>query len=64
MKKKCTTVIGMVVCFMMMATLAWALPGVPNGTVTDGNLVTAAAWPAHPAWMREFLKVLGSKLEA
>jgi hypothetical protein len=24
---------------MMMATMAWALPGVPNGTVTDGNLV-------------------------
>lgn len=29
----------------------------------DGNLVTAPAWPAHPAWMREFLKVLGSRLE-
>jgi hypothetical protein len=40
MKKKSTAVIGMVaVCFMMMATMAWALPGVPNGTVTDGNLV-------------------------
>jgi hypothetical protein len=39
MKKKCSAVIGMVVCFMMMATMAWALPGVPNGTVTDGNLV-------------------------
>jgi protease I len=26
----------------------------------DGNLVTAPAWPAHPAWMREFLKVLGT----
>lgn len=24
----------------------------------DGNLVTAPAWPAHPAWMREFLKLL------
>jgi protease I len=29
----------------------------------DGNLVTAAAWPAHPSWMREFLNVLGSKIE-
>lgn len=27
---------------------------------TDGNLVTAAAWPAHPAWIRAFLKVLGT----
>lgn len=26
----------------------------------DGNLVTAPAWPAHPAWMREFLRVLGT----
>jgi len=27
--------------------------------VTDGNLVTAPAWPAHPAWMRQFLALLG-----
>jgi len=74
MKKKITTAIGMLVCFMMMASMAWALeipgsgraamqkyeedqerqryapiprwslptrviPGGPNGTVTDGNLV-------------------------
>lgn len=26
---------------------------------TDGNLVTAPAWPAHPAWIRQFLKVIG-----
>lgn len=25
----------------------------------DGNLVTAPAWPAHPQWLAEFLKVLG-----
>ena len=24
----------------------------------DGRLVTAPAWPAHPAWLREFVKVL------
>jgi len=30
----------------------------------DGNLVSAPAWPAHPEWMRKFLKVLGSKIEA
>jgi len=29
----------------------------------EGNLVTAAAWPAHPAWMRAFLELLGSRLE-
>ncbi len=30
--------------------------------VTDGNLVTAPAWPAHPAWMRQFLAVLGTTI--
>lgn len=29
---------------------------------TDGNLVTAPAWPAHPAWIRAFLEVLGTKI--
>ncbi|WP_331775334.1 DJ-1/PfpI family protein [Sulfurospirillum sp. 1612] len=29
---------------------------------TDGNLVTAPAWPAHPAWIAQFLKVLGTKI--
>ncbi len=32
--------------------------------ITDGNLVTAPAWPAHPAWMRQFLAVLGSQITA
>jgi protease I len=27
---------------------------------TDGNLITAPAWPAHPAWMRQFLAALGT----
>jgi protease I len=31
---------------------------------TDGNLVTAPAWPAHPAWMAQFLAVLGTRIEA
>jgi len=31
--------------------------------VTDGNLVTAPAWPAHPAWLAQFLQVLGTRIE-
>jgi protease I len=31
--------------------------------VTDANLVTAPAWPAHPAWLASFLKVLGTRIE-
>jgi protease I len=30
---------------------------------TDGNLVTAPAWPAHPAWIAQFLAVLGTRIE-
>lgn len=30
-----------------------------NGAgVVDGNLVSGRAWPDHPEWMREFMKVL------
>jgi protease I len=31
-----------------------------DSVCVDGNLVTAPAWPANPAWMREFLNVLGT----
>jgi len=30
---------------------------------TDGNLVTAPAWPAHPQWLAAFLKVLGTEIK-
>ena len=29
--------------------------------VTDGHLVTAPAWPAHPAWLAQFVKLLGAE---
>jgi protease I len=28
----------------------------------DGNLVTAPAWPAHPAWLALFLEALGTRI--
>jgi protease I len=49
-------------------TAAGARFGEVNATasnaLTDGNLVTAPAWPAHPEWMRQFLVLLGSRVEA
>lgn len=33
-----------------------------DDAVTDGNLVTAPAWPAHPAWIAQFLTVLGTRI--
>jgi len=28
----------------------------------DGNLITAPAWPAHPAWLAKLLEALGTKI--
>lgn len=33
-----------------------------DGVHVDGNLVTAPAWPAHPAWLAAFMKVLGAEI--
>ena len=29
----------------------------------DGNLSPPPAWPAHPAWLATFLRVLGTVIE-
>jgi len=34
-----------------------------SNAVSHRNLVSAPAWPAHPAWMRQFLALLGSTIE-
>jgi len=34
-----------------------------DDAVTDANFVTAPAWPAHPAWIRQFLTLLGTRIE-
>ncbi|GAB3685205.1 DJ-1/PfpI family protein [Salinarchaeum chitinilyticum] len=34
-----------------------------DGVVTDGNLVTAQAWPDHPEWLSQFLDVLGTEID-
>jgi protease I len=34
-----------------------------TGAYVDGKLVTSQAWPAHPSFIREFLKVMGAKIE-
>lgn len=47
---------------MELAGAKFKDPGV-DGAVTDGNLVTAVAWPGHPAWIAQFLKVLGTRIE-
>lgn len=33
-----------------------------SDAITDDNLVTAPAWPAHPAWLGQFLRVLGTRI--
>lgn len=50
---------------VIMAGAKWVEPAAgADNAVTDGNLVTAPAWPAHPAWMAEFVKILGGTLKA
>ncbi|WP_421655901.1 DJ-1/PfpI family protein [Leptothermofonsia sp. ETS-13] len=39
------------------------IEGPITDAVVDGTLVTAPAWPAHPKWLAEFLKVLGTRIE-
>jgi protease I len=34
---------------------------VNSEAVVDGMMVSARAWPDHPAWMREFMKILREK---
>jgi protease I len=34
-----------------------------DAACVDKNLVTAPAWPAHPAWLAEFLKMLGTRID-
>jgi deglycase len=37
---------------------------VDGAGVVDGQMVSARAWPDHPAWMREFIAILRSKSPA
>jgi deglycase len=34
---------------------------VNSEAVIDGSMISARAWPDHPAWMREFMKLLKQK---
>jgi len=46
----CAPEVGL--CGGQYATLAM------DASLTDGNFVTAPAWPAHPAWIRQFHALL------
>jgi protease I len=37
---------------------------IDSEAVVDGNMVSARAWPDHPAWMREFMALLRSRVPA
>ncbi|QGZ38525.1 protease I [Pseudoduganella flava] len=34
-----------------------------DAAVTDGQFVTAPAWPAHPQWLKQFLQKLGTEIK-
>jgi protease I len=37
---------------------------VDGAGVVDGMMVSARAWPDHPSWMREFVRLLGERAPA
>src|SRR5580704_16074497 len=44
---------------LVAAGAKWIEPSVGlDSAHVDGNLVSAPAWPAHPAWIRAFLELL------
>ena len=50
---------------LVAAGAVWDEPAAGlDGACVDGNLITAPAWPAHPAWMRALLKALGTPVGA
>lgn len=51
-------------CYHLVRSEAMAAGAnyVDQEVVVDGNLVTSRAWPDHPAFMREFLRILKAKL--
>ena len=61
---KCCTAYPAVKPDVVLAGGRWIDPNATyTNAVVDGPLVTAAAWPAHPEWIRKFLEVLGTKIE-
>src|SRR5512140_1193327 len=53
-------VLEIVRCFFQDNKPVAAIP--VDQAITDGNLITAPAWPAHPAWIAQFLRVLGTEI--
>ena len=49
---------------VIFAGSIWVEPNeTASNAVVDGNLVTSPAWPAHPAFIREFVNLLGVKID-
>lgn len=42
----------------------WKEPNPISACFTDGNLVTAAAWPGHPEFLNQILKALGARIQS
>jgi protease I len=53
-------------CYHLVRSEVMAAGGnyVDQEVVVDGNLVTSRAWPDHPAFAREFLRILRARIEA
>lgn len=48
--------------YLDLSGAKWNAPDPITKCCTDGNLVTGAAWPAHPDFCGQFMKVLGAEI--
>jgi D-lactate dehydratase len=47
---------------VVLAGATWLEPDPIHRCFTDGNLVTGAAWPAHPEFVSQLMALLGIKV--
>ncbi|KAJ7964383.1 protein DJ-1-like D-like [Quillaja saponaria] len=47
---------------VVLSGATWLEPDPIDRAFTDGNLVTAAAWPGHPEFISQFMAVLGIRV--
>mmetsp|Transcript_14563 Transcript_14563/g.20700 ORF Transcript_14563/g.20700 Transcript_14563/m.20700 type:complete len:397 (-) Transcript_14563:71-1261(-) len=59
--RKCTCYPAVQPC-VESAGAEYIVPEPINKCFTDGNLVTGAAWPAHPEFIRQFSELLGTEI--
>lgn len=59
----CTVTLKLHFSLIMCAGGIWKDPSPISACFTDGKLVTGAAWPGHPEFLKQLLQVLSATVE-